>query len=174
MVCIPIHWFKRLDRFVAKVWRMSLREGGWVILKYQSFDIQASAILVSFPYLLKSYKQHKMFDPRIILGKTDILSLHNLTVPLKAFTNHLPVRYFHGFSQIQSLEIAGAFKHLDIEFLHFLYGYIVMILQGIHPNAGTNTILICSLWLVYRMNIFIRNTTFISCVRLTLRSLWRW
>ena len=68
-LCIPIRWYKQLDRFVAKVWRMLLRNNdGWIVMKYEIFDIQATDMMASFPYLLESFQQRNMLDPRKILG----------------------------------------------------------------------------------------------------------
>ena len=69
-LCMPMHWFKQLQRFVAKVWHMIPHKNrGWVVLKYESSNIQAADMLASFLYLLKIYQQRNIPDTWRILGE---------------------------------------------------------------------------------------------------------
>ncbi|KAJ7780683.1 hypothetical protein DFH07DRAFT_910197 [Mycena maculata] len=71
--CMPIRWFKRGGKTLARAWKMHEVSGtdpasGWVIEGDKEIEVQESELLISFPTFVSTYSSRKKADPRIIQG----------------------------------------------------------------------------------------------------------
>lgn len=76
-ICMPSRWFLHAGIMYARAWPMtvSMTDGGpgWLVCEYQSFDVPVSEIVASLPFLIGSFRQRHVPDPRRIIGRAEFL-----------------------------------------------------------------------------------------------------
>ena len=70
--CMPIRWFKRGQKLMAKAWRIHPVQQPtgfrWVVYKYEEFEVSACNSTVCLLYFIASFHQRGVLDPCVILG----------------------------------------------------------------------------------------------------------
>jgi hypothetical protein len=69
--CMPIRWFRRGNRTLARAWLMhsTPQNQDWLVCEDNEVEVDASDFTLSLPEFAKVYPHYCMPDPHIIRGK---------------------------------------------------------------------------------------------------------